>query len=117
MARRSFIGCQTKKESIKQVSSENGFTCQDQDICEVTSADISSDGKTIVVLSKGLLWVITDFKFDDFSKGKIRKIDLEVRTQLESICFYNDSTLLLTNEGSHHAGGDLFRFDIEKDGH
>ena len=89
------------------------ITCPDLEICEVTSADISSDGKTIVVLSKGLLWIITDFKFDDFSKGNIRQIDLGVRTQLESVSFFNDSTLLLSDERSRHEGGDLYRFNIE----
>ena len=88
------------------------ITCLDQDICEITSADITSDGKTIVALSKGLLWVITDFKLDDFSKGTIKKIDLGIRTQLESACFYNDSTLLLSDERVHKQGGDLYRFNM-----
>ena len=106
-----------KKGKHKAILVGEWVPCQDQDICEITSADISSDGKTIVALSKGLIWLITDFKFDDFTKGNIRKIDLGVRTQLESVCFLNDTTLLLTDEASHHEGGNLYRFDIEKDGH
>ena len=102
-----------KKGKYKASLVGEWVTCQDQDICEVTSADISSDGKTIVALSKGLLWVFTDFKFDNFTKGNIRKIDLGVRTQLESVNFYNDSTLLLTDEFAQKQGGNLYRYNLK----
>ncbi len=90
------------------------ITCQDPDICSITSASISPDGKKIALLGYGLLWIITDFSFDDFSKGSIKKIDLDLRTQLEAVCFKNDSTLLLSDERSHTQGGNLYTFDISK---
>ena len=86
--------------------------CKDQNTCSVTGADISSDGKTIALLTYGYLILITDFSFDDFSKGKQQQIDLEVRTQLEAVCFKNDSTLLISDEKSHLKGGNLYQFDL-----
>lgn len=86
--------------------------CKDQNTCSVTGADISSDGKTIALLTYGYLILITDFSFDDFSKGKQQQIDLEVRTQLEAVCFKNDSTLLISDEKSHLQGGNLYQFDL-----
>lgn len=87
-------------------------TCDDPGSCSITSATISPNGKKIVLLSYGLLWVITDFTFDDFSKGNSEMIDLGLRTQLEAVCFKNDSTLLLSDEKSHAQGGNLYAFDL-----
>ncbi|MRH99495.1 hypothetical protein GH721_03020 [Kriegella sp. EG-1] len=88
-------------------------TCLDSHSCSITSADISSDGKTIALLSNGLIWHITDFDLTEFTKSNIRKIDLGVRTQLESVCFIDDKTLLMSDEQSHHTGGNLYRYEIE----
>lgn len=90
------------------------FTCGDQDICSVTSAAISADGKVIAVLGYGILWLITDFELDDFSKGTIQQIDLGLRTQLEAVCFKNKNTLLLSDEKSHGSGGNLYELNISK---
>lgn len=89
------------------------ITCNEQNNCSITAADISKDGKKIVLLSYGYLWLITDFSFDDFSKGRLEKIDLELRTQLEAVCFKNDSTLLISDERSHLKGGNLYSFNLE----
>lgn len=87
-------------------------TCDDQNSCSITSADISSDGKRIVLLSYGRLWMITDFTFDDFSKGNTKVIDLGLRTQLEAVCFKDDATILLSDERSHTMGGNLYTFRL-----
>ena len=87
-------------------------TCKEKNTCSITAADISKDGKKIVLLSYGFLWVITDFNFDDFSKSKLNKVDLELRTQLEAVCFKNDSTLLISDEKSHLQGGNLYEYNL-----
>ncbi|MEO9892966.1 hypothetical protein [Aurantibacter sp.] len=88
-------------------------TCLEQDSCSITSADISSDGKTIALLSNGLIWLITDFNFENILEGNIQQIDLAVRSQLESICFLDDTTLLLSDERSNHEGGNLYQYTIQ----
>ncbi|RAJ08153.1 hypothetical protein [Arenibacter echinorum] len=78
---------------------------------QITSADISPDGKTIVLLGNGTLWVFTDYVSDNFiSSGTLKTIDLGVYTQLESVSFTNNNTLLLSDEESAKTGRNLYSF-------
>lgn len=88
-------------------------TCEDWDTCQVTSADISPDGKTVVLLGYGKLWTLTDFSDDSFFEGKLAEIDLGVRTQLESVCFKNETTLLLSDEVRDKEGGMLYTYSLK----
>lgn len=88
------------------------ITCKKDVICQVTAADISPDGTKIALLGYGKLWVFTDFKWDDFSKGKMKTIDLGATTQLESICFLNNGTLLLSDEERGNTGGNLYSLKL-----
>ena len=90
------------------------ITCKQDVICQVTSADISQDGSTIAILGYGKLFLFTDFKWDDFSKGKMKTINLGTTTQLESICFLNNETLLLTDEERANTGGNLYSLKLKK---
>jgi len=85
--------------------------CEYRKSCQVTSADISPNEKTVVLLSYGRLWVYTDFKeVHTFFNGKARMIDLETRTQLESVAFKNDTTLFLSDEQSRLSGRNLYQY-------
>ena len=86
--------------------------CEDWDTCRITSAAISPDSETIVLLSYGKLWIITDFLMDELPKGNIKKIDLGIRTQLESVCFTNNKTLLLSDEVRKGTGGNLYSYAL-----
>jgi len=91
------------------------ITCKDSHLCSVTSADISSDGKKIALIgSGGMLWLFTDFKWDDFSKGNMQSIDLHWRTQIESVCFLDDDTLLISDEQSQSKGRNLYSLNLKK---
>jgi hypothetical protein len=87
--------------------------CSDWKTCQITGVDISPKGDKIVALSYGKLFVFSQFEWDDFSKGKIVEIDLGTRTQLESVCFLNDTTLLLSDERSHGTGQNLYTYTLE----
>jgi len=87
--------------------------CTDWKICQITSMDISPNGDKIVALSYGKLFIFTDFSWDDFSKGKMQEIDLGSRTQLESVCFLNEDTLLVSDERSHGTGGNLYSYSLK----
>ena len=106
------VPAQPGKYNAKYIGNFN--TCEDWETCQITAADISPDGKTIVLLSYGKLWVVKNFTFDDFSKGTIKKFDLGVRTQLESICFMNNGTLLLSDEKRGASGGNLYSLKIPR---
>lgn len=87
--------------------------CDDWKTCQITAMDISPDGKKIVLLSYGKLFVLTNFKWDDFSTADKEEIDLGTRSQLESVCFFNSSTLLLSDEESHGSGGNLYSYQLK----
>ena len=88
------------------------FLCGDQDRCSVTSADISPDGNTIALLSYGQVFLITGFHLPAFSKAHIETIDLYCSTQIESICFLDNKTLLVADEENRFGGRQLYRYVI-----
>jgi hypothetical protein len=85
-------------------------TCNEFTTCQITSAAISPNKKKIVLLGYGTLWLITEFDLPNFSKGKVQYIDLGVRTQLEAVCFKDNSTILLSDESDHLSGNNLYSF-------
>ena len=87
--------------------------CTDWDICQITSIDISPKRDKIIALSYGKLFIFTDFTWDDFTKGKMQEIDLGARSQLESVCFLNDNTLLISDEQAHGEGGNLYTYSLK----
>ncbi|MBT8183926.1 MAG: hypothetical protein KJN76_03730 [Eudoraea sp.] len=87
--------------------------CQEAALCSVTSAAISPDGRKIVLLGYGRIWIITDFEGDNFMAGKITTINHGATTQLEAVCFKNDSTLLLSDERSHGTGRNLYSYTLK----
>ncbi|WP_299433981.1 hypothetical protein [uncultured Maribacter sp.] len=87
--------------------------CDDWNTCQITSADIAPDGSKLILLSYGKLFIITDFKDANFSKGKIESIDLESTNQLESVCFLNQSTLLLSDEKKGSTGRNMYSFKLK----
>ncbi|MEM1337750.1 MAG: hypothetical protein AAF717_15360 [Bacteroidota bacterium] len=84
--------------------------CEDQHNCSVTGADISENGKTVVLIGYGKLFLLSDFSFPHISEATIRTIDLEYETQIESVCFINDSTLLIADEQSKTKGRNLYKY-------
>ncbi|QCW98632.1 hypothetical protein FGM00_00285 [Aggregatimonas sangjinii] len=94
------------KQDAKLVGRLN--ICLDWNTCRITSADISPNGKTIVLLGYGKLWRLTDFTLNDFSGVTIEEFDLGIRTQLESVCFSDNDTLFLSDEKRGNEGGNLY---------
>lgn len=79
---------------------------------KVTSADISDDGKTVILLNHDKLWKLTDFKNDNFFGGTIDKLKFDHDTQKEGITILNENQVLITDERSKHDGGYIYRFDF-----
>lgn len=48
----------------------------------------------------------------DFTKGTATYIDLGVRTQLEAVCFVDNSTILLSDEERRKTGRNLYSFTL-----
>ena len=78
----------------------------------VTAADISADGKTVVLLTYFSLCVFKDFPGKDFFKGKMYRVAIRGFTQKEAICFINDHELILTDERQWFKGGKIYSVDL-----
>jgi len=87
-------------------------TCTDID-CWITSADISQDGKQVVLLTSRSVWLFTDFGTDNFFSGTSRELPLDHSSQKEGICFKDIHTLYITDERSHGSGGNLYEFSLD----
>jgi hypothetical protein len=79
---------------------------------KITSADISSDYKKIILLNHDKLWKITNFKGDAFFKGSIEETTFDHNSQKEGICFLNDSIIYITDERSGPSSGNLYNLNI-----
>ena len=101
-----------KKGNYKATYLGEFIACTDFSICKITAADISPDGKTIALLGYGKLWLFTNFNLSNFFEGELKTIDLGIRTQLESISFLNNKTLLLSDEQLHKSGRNLYSFSF-----
>ncbi len=64
----------------------------------ITSADISPDGKSLVLLSSMGIWRFTDFVGDNFFGGKVTVFVLNDITQKEGIAYINNNDLYVVDE-------------------
>jgi len=87
-------------------------TCGNYNHCAVTSADISPDGKKVVLLSSDKIWIFEGFNGDDFFSGKATEIPLDDFSQKEGICFASNTELFITDEKEKKTGGNLYQFDL-----
>lgn len=80
--------------------------------CWITSADISIDEKKVVLLTSRSVWLFTDFKTDNFLDGASTEYLFEHSSQKEGICFKDSTTMYITDEKAHGAGGNLYEFSL-----
>jgi len=86
-------------------------TCSDMD-CWITGADISKDGKYVVLLSPRSVWMFTNYKGTDFFSGTATELDLNHNSQKEGICFKNEKTLYIVDEKAHGFDGNLYTLKL-----
>jgi hypothetical protein len=80
----------------------------------VTSADISVDGKMVVLLTYFSIWVFTDFQGHHFLKGIAHRFSIRGFTQREAIAFSDTNTLMITDERHFGRGGKLYSVDLRQ---
>jgi len=88
-------------------------TCDDPKDCFVTGAAINKDASKIALLTYNKIFILTDFKDDQLFDGKVTKIKLGHYSQKEGICFKNNNTLLITEEGSKKSAGNLYEYHLK----
>jgi len=80
---------------------------------KVTSADISDDGKTVVLLNHDKLWKLTGYSNDDFFSGTIEALEFNHDSQKEGVNLVNDNQVLITDELKKSHGGNIYRFNLK----
>jgi hypothetical protein len=89
-------------------------TCDDHINCAITSAAISPDESTVVVLNHDKIWVFEDFEGDDFLKGNTTQLYLNHHSQKEAICFKDNDVLLIADEKTKKIGGKVYEVSLKK---
>jgi hypothetical protein len=80
---------------------------------KVTSADISDDGTTIVLLNHDKLWKLTNYSGDDFFSGDLDAFSFEHNSQKEGIHLIHNNEVLITDERNKYDGGYIYRFNFK----
>ncbi|WP_298892750.1 hypothetical protein [uncultured Psychroserpens sp.] len=80
---------------------------------KVTSADISDDGRTVVLLTHDKLWKLTNYTSDDFFNGTVETVKFEHDSQKEGITLINSNTVLITDEKTKNEGGNIYSFSFD----
>lgn len=84
-------------------------------LCWITSAAISPDRTKLVLLDSTSLWLFENFKGDNFFSGDVSRIDLGVVTQKEAVTFYDDNTLVFTDEEFKGLiGGNVYEVKLDQ---
>jgi len=88
-------------------------TCDQFNHCAVTSADISPNKDKVAILSSDKVWIFTNWKGNNFFSGKSEKIELNHHTQKEGLCFKDEKTILITDEGEKKFNGNLYELKLK----
>jgi hypothetical protein len=80
---------------------------------KITSAAISPDRSSIVLLNHDKLWKLSGFETDDFFSGKIECIDFKHTSQKEGIGFGSNVKVYITDERKGTEGGNIYSYDFK----
>lgn len=75
----------------------------------ITSADYKKG--TIALLNHEKVWLISEFKNDNFFDGKIEALEFNHKSQKEGVCF-KANTLIITDEQTNKTGGNVYSFTL-----
>ena len=89
------------------------ITCETERFCKITSAALSPSGKTLVLMGYGKMWLIRNPQMDNLAASELEMIDLKWPTQMESVCFKDENTLLISDEQSQTRGRYLYQYTLD----
>ncbi|MFD1160913.1 hypothetical protein [Hwangdonia seohaensis] len=79
---------------------------------KITGADISDDGKTVVLLNHDKLWKLTNFTSDNFFDGRLESLEFKHDSQKEGVCFVDSKSVLINDERTGIEGGNIYVFEL-----
>lgn len=105
-----------KKYGVFKARLISDFTTCPEKGCWITGADISRDGKKMVLVNHRSAWIFTNFKGDNFFSGDAKEYPFLHDSQKESITFKNNRTLYVADEDESGTGSgrNLYLLKIEE---
>ena len=91
------IGAYAANHKAKKISSFTPCT-QAEKLCWITSAAISPNKSKLALLGSDRIWLFEHWQGDDFFSGDVTEIELGLVTQKESITFFDENTIVFTDE-------------------
>ncbi len=79
---------------------------------KITAADISADGKTVILLNHDKLWMLSNFKGDNFFNGTMTAVNFNHKSQKEGLCFKDNDTVYITDEKKGKKDNTLYTFNL-----
>jgi len=104
-----------EKYGIFEAERISDFTTCPEKYCWITGADISKDGKKVVLINHKSAWVFTNFKGDDFFSGDAIELPFGHESHKESVTFKKDSAIYVADEDESGSsrGRNLYSIDLE----
>jgi hypothetical protein len=81
------------------------FCSSNWQFCSVTGADYNYEKKELSILTYSRLYVISDFKSNQFWKGKIKKYDILGIKQREAVAYLGNDKWIMSDEYKKGIGG------------
>ncbi|CAM3781517.1 MULTISPECIES: hypothetical protein [Pseudoalteromonas] len=83
-------------------------------LCWITSAALSPNRTKLVLLDSTSIWLFENFSGDKFFSGDVSRVDLGIVTQKEAITFYDENTLIFTDEEFKGIGGNAYVIKLDE---
>lgn len=107
------IGDHAANYQAKRISQFHTCTTHEK-LCWITSAAISPDRTKLVLLDSQRLWLFENWQGDDFFSGDAYQIDLGIITQKEAVTFYDDNTVIFTDEEFQGIGRNAYVLKLDE---
>lgn len=83
-------------------------------LCWITSAALSPSRDKLALLDSTSIWLFENFQGDNFFSGDVSRIDLGIVTQKEAITFFDDNTVVFTDEAFKGIGGNAYIIKLDE---
>ena len=107
------IGAYAANHQAKKLSASSTCTHHEK-LCWITLAALSPNKKKLVLLDSQRLGLFENWQDDDFCSGDAYEIDLGTITQKESVTFYDDNTVIYTDEEFMGIGRNAYLIKLDE---
>lgn len=107
------IGAFAANYDAQKISSFQTCTVLEK-VCWITSAALSPNRSKLALLDSRHVWLFENWQGDDFFSGDAYRIDLGVVTQKEALTFYDENTIVFTDEEFKGIGRNAYAIKLDE---